>query len=84
MISREEKIEEYYYAALEYAVNQGYQKGVEQGIEQGIKQGIEQGIKLGRQKKRMEAVKKLLAANIPMETICMVTRLTSKQIEDLK
>ena len=123
MISREEKIEADYYAALEYAVEQGHQKGVEQGIKQGIKQGhqkgveqgikqgieqghqkgveqgIKQGIEQGHQKgveqgikqgieqehqKWIETVKKLLIANIPMETICEVTGLSSKQIGDLK
>ena len=63
----------------EEKIEADYYAALEYAVEQGIKQGIEQG-----HQKWIETVKKLLIANIPMEIICEVTGLSSKQIEDLK
>jgi predicted transposase/invertase (TIGR01784 family) len=55
-------------------------KGMERGIEKGIKRGKE----VGKKEAKIEIAKNLLFANIDIETIIKSTKLTVKEIEELK
>jgi|GEM_PF-1317355 len=80
MISREEKIEADYYAALEYAV----EHGIEQRAEKIRNQGIERGVAQGAEREKIETAKRLLDADTPIEIICTATGLSYNQIKVLK
>ena len=52
---------------------------IEEGIEEGIARGLKQGLKQGK----LEAAKKMLEEEFPIETIIKITGLTRKQIENI-
>lgn len=53
-------------------------------LKQGIKQGIEQGIEQGKKEEKITIVKKLLAANVDIDTIILSTDLSKEEIENIK
>lgn len=45
-------------------MEQGIKQGMEQGMEQGIKQGMEQGIEQGIEQERLNAIERMIKANL--------------------
>ena len=56
---------------------------IEEGIEEGIARGLKQGLKQGLEQGKLEAAKKMLEEEFPIETIIKITGLTRKQIENI-
>lgn len=57
---------------------------MDSGFKRGIEQGIEQGIKRGKIETSLQIAKNLLKAGTDIETICLATKLTREEIEQLK
>ena len=70
--------------ALKDGIEQGIEEGKKEGIEQGRKDGIQQGIEQGEKKRNCEIAINMLAANIELDTISMVTGLNVDEIKKLK
>ncbi len=61
-----------------------YEEGMEQGIEKGIEKGIEQGIEQGIELERTLLVLNMLAANVSVEDIARLTKLSIEEITRIK
>ena len=60
------------YNQLEYAKKKGREEGREEGLEKGLKQG------------RREIAVNLLRINLPIQTICEATGLSSEEVTKLQ
>ncbi len=69
---------------LEEGMKQGLEDGLKQGLEEGMKQGLEDGLKQGESKRNVEIAKEMLKKEFEVSIISQITKLTEKEIEDLK
>lgn len=66
------------------ATRKGMEEGLKQGIEKGIKKGIREGRKEGRKENNIMVAKNMLKNGIKIEIIMDCTKLSKKEIEELK
>ena len=66
---------------LAAAIEEGMEKGMEQGREEGLKKGREEGREEGRSEGIAEAVRKMMAAGMSVEQVCMIMGMTAEEVE---
>ena len=55
----------------------------EDGVEEGMEKGLEKGLAKGRKENAIEIAKRMIAKNMPIETIIEITQLTEEEIKEL-
>lgn len=54
---------------IQKGIQKGMQEGIEKGIEKGMERGLEEGLQRGRQKERLNAIERMIQANLTKEQI---------------
>ena len=72
---------------LEKGMAEGLEKGMAQGMAQGMTQGIAQGIAQGknegRKAEKIEIIKEMYKANIPVEQIAKIVKLEENEVKEI-
>jgi len=66
-------------SSMDYQYSQGIEKGIEIGIEQGIEKEREK-----QQKIKIDNIKSGILANLPVETICLLTNASTLEVEKIR
>ena len=65
------------------ATERGLEKGMAQGIAQGMAQGMAQGKNEGRKAEKIEIIKEMYKANIPVEQIAKIVKLEENEVKEI-
>ena len=65
---------------LKEGMKEGLKEGLEQGKKEGLQQGLQQGQAQGEKNKEIELVKSMAEANISLEQIAIITKLSIDEI----
>ena len=72
---------------LEKGMAEGLEKGMAQGMAQGMTKGIAQGIAQGknegRKAEKIEIIKEMYKANIPVEQIAKIVKLEENEVKEI-
>ena len=66
------------------AITKGREEGLQKGIKEGRKEGIKEGIEKGKKENNLIVAKNMLKNGIKLEIIMDCTKLSQKEIEELK
>ena len=66
------------------AIRQMMESSKQQGIRQGIQQGIQQGMQRGSREMQLQIAQNMLNANMPMQQVAVLTRLTLLEVQQLQ
>ena len=69
---------------LERFIDEGIKKGLEKGLRQGLAEGEKTGRKEGEKNTSIEIAKRMLLKGMSTEDIAELTKLTIKEIKELK
>ena len=58
-------------------------EGMDEGMEKGIEKGIEKGMEKGRAEGKAEAIRTMIAAGIPVETVAVAFGMTVEECKSL-
>lgn len=68
---------------LSTAAMEGRQEGLAEGRQEGLAEGRQEGLAEGRMEEKQANARRMKALNLPVETICQVTGLSTGEIESL-
>ena len=66
------------------AIRQMMESSKQQGIRQGMQQGIQQGMQRGSREMQLQIAQNMLNANMPMQQVAVLTRLTLLEVQQLQ
>lgn len=69
---------------LERGIKQGLDKGIKQGIREGRKEGRKEGKEQGKKEEKIKIIKNMLKNKIGDELIKKMTKITEKELEEIK
>ena len=70
--------------AIRQMMESSKQQGIRQGMQQGIQQDIQQGMQRGSREMQLQIARNMLNANMPMQQVAVLTRLTLLEVQHLQ
>ena len=67
-------------SALQCSLDEAEEKGIKKGLREGLKEGLKEGLQKGRE----ETALRMIENGLEVDTICLCTGLTSKEVEELR